>query len=292
MSNYRYTIIIPHKNIPMLLQRMLDTIPLRDDLQVIIVDDNSDPQVVDFNMFPGVERPNTEVYFTKEGRGAGYARNVGLLYAKGVWIIFADADDMYATEHLSCLLDNADDSYDAIYFFCKRKYSEDAEELINYGMEVENNLQSIHREDILWGRVNQSWRRMVKKCIIDKNDLRFKEQPVVNDIYFTKMYSTFIESYAMFTSYVYCYESRSDSLIHRKNKESLVCRVNTYIWEAQFLKEIGKYEYRDNKVYIEHLRRLVKTYPVYVFYTFWKEMISVGWKESVSDHLQMLKKFY
>lgn len=57
MSNYRYTIIIPHKNIPMLLQRMLDSIPQREDLQVIIVDDNSDPQAVDFRTFPGLIDP-------------------------------------------------------------------------------------------------------------------------------------------------------------------------------------------------------------------------------------------
>ena len=32
---YTYTIIIPHKNIPLLLQRCLDSIPLRQDIQVV-----------------------------------------------------------------------------------------------------------------------------------------------------------------------------------------------------------------------------------------------------------------
>lgn len=212
-------------------------------------------------------------------------------YAKGEWITFADADDYYATESMNLLLDNVDDSYDAIYYFCKRKYSEDAEELINYGMKVQNDLQPIQREDILYGRVNQSWRRLIKKSIVEGNALEFKVQPVVNDIYFTKVYSTFIRNYAMFTSYVYCYESRPDSLIHRKDKESLVCRVDTYIWEAQFLKKIGKYNYRDNKVYVEHLKKLVRNYPIYLFYTFFKETFSVGLLESISDHMQMMKKF-
>jgi glycosyltransferase involved in cell wall biosynthesis len=43
-----YTIIIPHKNIPHLLQRCLDSIPRRNDLQIIVVDDNSDEDIVDF----------------------------------------------------------------------------------------------------------------------------------------------------------------------------------------------------------------------------------------------------
>jgi glycosyltransferase involved in cell wall biosynthesis len=39
---YNYSFIIPHKNCPDLLQRCVDSIPDRDDVQVIVVDDNSD----------------------------------------------------------------------------------------------------------------------------------------------------------------------------------------------------------------------------------------------------------
>lgn len=38
----RYSIIIPHHNIPDLLQRCLSSIPQRNDLQVIVIDDKSD----------------------------------------------------------------------------------------------------------------------------------------------------------------------------------------------------------------------------------------------------------
>ena len=90
-----YSIIIPHKNTPKLLQRCLNSIPVRNDVQIIIVDDNSDPEIVDFKQFPGLNNPNTEVIFTKEGKGAGYARNTGLSKAVGKWTLFADSDDFY-----------------------------------------------------------------------------------------------------------------------------------------------------------------------------------------------------
>lgn len=61
-----YSIIIPHKNIPNLLQRCLDSIPNREDVQIIVVDDNSDPNIVDFDKFPGLNRSNVEVIFTKK----------------------------------------------------------------------------------------------------------------------------------------------------------------------------------------------------------------------------------
>lgn len=41
------------------------------------------------------KRKHIELFLTKEGRGAGYARNTGLSHAKGKWIIFADADDFF-----------------------------------------------------------------------------------------------------------------------------------------------------------------------------------------------------
>ena len=83
-----YSFIIPHRNVPHLLQRCIDSIPKRDDIQIIIVDDNSDPKIVNFECFPGLNEKCVEVYFTKEGKGAGYARNIGLTYAKGKWFLF------------------------------------------------------------------------------------------------------------------------------------------------------------------------------------------------------------
>lgn len=77
-TSYHYSIIIPHKNTPRLLERCLYSIPTWDEIQIIIIDDNSNSESVDFSHFPGNGRKNTEVLFTKEGKGAGYARNIGL----------------------------------------------------------------------------------------------------------------------------------------------------------------------------------------------------------------------
>ena len=96
-----YSIIIPHKNIPDLLTRCVNSIPQRGDIQIIVVDDNSDQAYLD--IFPSFYRSDLEVIFTKEGRGAGYARNIGLKRAKGKWLLFADADDYYTGGFLDVL---------------------------------------------------------------------------------------------------------------------------------------------------------------------------------------------
>ena len=99
-----YSIIIPHKNIPKLLQRCLDSIPVRDDVQVIVVDDNSDLDVVDFSNFPQWSGEHYETYFSKTTLFAGGARNVGMQHALGTWIVYLDADDLFAPQ-INAVLD-------------------------------------------------------------------------------------------------------------------------------------------------------------------------------------------
>ncbi|KAA6303909.1 putative glycosyltransferase EpsJ, partial [termite gut metagenome] len=111
-----YSIIIPHKNIPDLLRRCLNSIPRREDIQIIVVDDNSDSNIVDFEHFPGMGEPCVEVVFTKEGKGAGYARNVGLSKAKGKWLLFADADDFFCEFLLQNIDKYLNANVDVVYF--------------------------------------------------------------------------------------------------------------------------------------------------------------------------------
>ena len=73
---YRYSFVIPHKNLPLLLKRCLSSIPQRNDVQIIVVDDASE----DVPALQEVVREfdQVELVLNEEARGAGYARNVGL----------------------------------------------------------------------------------------------------------------------------------------------------------------------------------------------------------------------
>ena len=116
MSNHIFSVIIPHHNIPQLLQRCLDSIPDTPEVQVIVVDDNSSDVKVDFEHFPGLERKNTTCIFDKEGGGAGHARNIGLSQADGKWLVFADADDFFAADAFDILDRHKDAPQDVILF--------------------------------------------------------------------------------------------------------------------------------------------------------------------------------
>ena len=111
-----YSIIIPHKNTPDLLERCINSIPVRKDLEIIIVDDNSSENIVDFDNFPGLNIENTTVIFNKAGKGAGNARNIALPRAKGRYIIFADADDFFHKCFNDILDDYCNKNLDVVYF--------------------------------------------------------------------------------------------------------------------------------------------------------------------------------
>lgn len=113
---YNYTVIIPHYNTPDLLQKAIDSVPRREDVQLIVVDDNSNPNKVDFTHFPGLSDDFVKIYFTKEGKGAGFARNVGLEHAEGKWITFLDADDFFKPAISEAMDEFVDDDSDVIYF--------------------------------------------------------------------------------------------------------------------------------------------------------------------------------
>ena len=107
--------MIPHKNDPKRLQRCLDSIPHRADLKVIVVDDNSDPAIVDFDSFPGKDRSDVEVIFDKVGGGAGHARNIGLKHLTAEKLINADADDFFTYCFNDVLDEYAADDSDIVF---------------------------------------------------------------------------------------------------------------------------------------------------------------------------------
>lgn len=98
---YNFTIIVPHYNTPQLLERCIASIPGREDVQIIVVDDCSFDTSELCETFEKLKlRHNFELYRTPQGGSAGRARNIGLDHAKGKWLIFADADDFSMNAYL------------------------------------------------------------------------------------------------------------------------------------------------------------------------------------------------
>ena len=240
-----FSIIIPHKNIPLLLDRCLNSIPLRKDLEIIIVDDNSDPSIVDFNQYPGENRMNTHIIITKEGKGAGYARNVGLKYATGKWIIFADADD-YFTEDFEKLLNKYNCEETELIYFKPRSTS--------YYAKVEESERVKTYQQLFNGEKNflryayiTPWGKFIKRSFIEKNQFKFDETRWGNDAYFMTQVATTAKNILITNEYLYVVEEREGSLTNERvqTKEETICRLSIDIRAYQYAETIGFSPYID-----------------------------------------------
>ena len=247
--NYTFTIIIPHKNTPDLLKICLNSIPQRDDTQIIVVDDNSDPIIVDFDNFPGRERENTTVIFDKSNKGAGHARNVALDQIDDTkWLIFADADD-YFTSYLNEAMDiyrNSD--YDMIYFKRHSVY-------VGTDIPATRHQSANSRVDELIKNGNQNIIRLkdvgpvckfVKYSLVKKNNIRFEPIRFSNDVNFFVRVGHYTKNLKIDVNSLYVVTERKGSLVKIITKEALDCRYQAAIRASRFLESVGEGEFHTN----------------------------------------------
>lgn len=237
-----YSIIVPHKNIPDLLQRCLDSIPVRDDVQVIVVDDNSDADKVDFEHFPTWNGEHYEFYLTKEGRGAGYARNVGLKHAKGEWLLFADADDYYFKENLNTLFDLRLPEVSVIVWRSKRQLLGGVDEYLGEALDEKENAGFVpcKSPEKLYSEYTMPWTRMVRREHIEANSIVFDEVRYSNDEMFSAKLGASVQSYDYVDLLVYCQECREGSLKESSSLGNYLCRWNVWVRKASFLEKAGR----------------------------------------------------
>ena len=222
-----FSIIIPHKNIPDLLIRCLESIPSRDDIQIIVVDDNSD--LIDFERFPGLNKPYIETYFTKEGKGAGYARNIGLSKVKGKWILFADADDFFNKNAFDVLDEYINSPQDLLIFGMNSVFSDDLlkqagrEGTLNHDIDL-----AIKGDKKAFEKVRYTFlspgSKLYRSSLILNKKLQFDEISASNDTMFC-IEAAFLCTNIIFNRFcLYCITYRNNSLVTSYTYEYLNCR--------------------------------------------------------------------
>lgn len=245
---YNYTVIIPHKNCPDLLHRALDSIPEKDDIQVIIVDDNSDASKVDFENFPGLSRKNTIVVFDKSGKGAGRARNIGLSKIENntKWVTFLDADDFYSKDAEAIFEKYKDNQNDIVYFLWDSVYSETLEPSNRKRFYLKKISQSNNDKDILKYKMYWPVGKFVSYKIINENNIKFDEVIASNDAMFSVKVGHVSKNIEVSDRTLYIVTESSNSLVKQVSFEVTNCRFNVAKNINKYLRDIGKFKYHVN----------------------------------------------
>lgn len=272
--NPYYSIIIPHFNIPHLLDRLISTIPKREDLQVIVVDDCS---TKDLNILEGIRSKYSwvEWYDTGVNGGGGKARNIGLKVAKGKYLLFADADDFFLPNLNQILDDYINESHNDLIIFNSISLNSDSLKPGNRGRDWSKsgdifykNIEIMQQVRFLFG---EPWSKIIKKDLIDFHDIKFDETNINNDTYFSYMTGFLAEKVKIDFRYMYCITERLGSVTKNKSKDNLKIRTEIFAKKNKFFKDnkIDIYDYllitpfiesKNNKLLLKELYSIAKRY--------------------------------
>ena len=259
-STYTFSVIIPHHEIPALLRRCLGSIPDVPEVQVIVVDDNSSARKVDFGHFPGLDRVYTQCILDKEGGGAGHARNIGMKYAKGKWLVFADADDFFTKDAFLILDRHKDDPEDIILF---KADGVDSDTLAPSNRHLQLNeaidkaqMGSITAKEAVLA-MPVPFSKMFRRSHIQEKGILFDETFAANDVMFVTKAVCWAgdEAVTTCTEVLYVVTTRRNSLFdgYRSNPDNFLCRLEVQMRRNRF---IESYPYPRRPIIVQVLRAL------------------------------------
>lgn len=239
---YNYSIIIPYRDNLSMLNSAVDSIPDRDDIQIIIVDNSVIPLQKD--SYPVKEKSEILMLQSDPTMGAGRARNVGLDSVNGQYIIFCDGDDYFTEEAFQVFDEYVGRGYDIVFF------EADSIKLItgdpSNRNEVTNGLVERYLqtsdEDLLRYGSGVPWCKMLDAKFVKDSGIRFGETRVSNDALFS-MYTG--HAAAKITAdrrrvYVVTEGEANTSLTKTRSVDNQFIRYEVALERFKFLESVGK----------------------------------------------------
>ena len=248
---YKFSVIIPHYKDLDCLHKLIESIPHRDDTQIIIVDDNS---------FPGTETVENEIaiigrdiqlfFNEKDSRGAGACRNIGIDRAEGEWLIFSDADDYFLPEAFDHFDDSSFSHADIVYFKMD-SINMPGETKGTRHLQYNRLIDAYIEEPIKTNELNLRYNypspcaKMVRRSLIVKNNIQYEEVRWANDDMFATKCGYYAKEIAAKPETVYCVVRKSGTITTATSEEAMKVRIGVYIRKMLFLRDhLSKRDFR------------------------------------------------
>lgn len=182
------SVIIPVYNVEPYLRECLDSVLNQSfmDIEVICVDDGStDGSVAVLNEYAAKDG-RVQVVEAKH-KNAGAARNIGYSRSKGKYLLFLDADDVFAPNMIQVLRD-ALVTYQADVANCAKQDFLSGKPLPELAVGDVGNFRvldnSKRQVNCFKEFVGWSWDKLFSRSLVEKHDLHFQEQQAHNDFFF------------------------------------------------------------------------------------------------------------
>lgn len=166
----KLSVVIPVYNQEDLIVRAIESVPKRDDVEIIIVNDGSTDNT-SANIFENLEKFNKNIRMVvfKENQGVANALNAGLELIEGEYYMALGSDDYFYTDRLNDFIDNdLNDKVDMVYFCLER----------NDGSLIEPNEET----RALWVGSTKAYRREILGDTLYPDGKRACEDLVFDDL--------------------------------------------------------------------------------------------------------------
>ncbi len=239
-----YSIIIPHFNIPELLEKLLVSIPCdMPDVEVIVVDDRSDHRTETLlHVKKRFEEKGVRFFRNRNGnKGAGRCRNIGMRQALGKWLIFADSDDYFLEDFYETVSKYADSDADLICFKADSiniVTGKTSHRHLIYNDTIDRYLENASRENELQLRLGaiNPWCKMINREFALKNHLDFDETLVANDVRFSTEAGLYANKVIAVDKAIYMVTERQGSLTRSFDRDIYMTRNRIFAKRCALIK--------------------------------------------------------
>ena len=261
------SIIIPHYNSPDTLQKLINSIPVLPQIEVIVVDDNSDKYIHELEQCIENSKGRNVIFDHVEPnlKGAGAARNKGLLQAKGRWVLFADADDYFVDGLWDILEPCLKIKTDVIFFPPTSIYlstGKVSDRHVHYADLVKNYLREASdlNENLLRYKYWSPCSKLIRKELLERYNICFDVVLHANDVMFSTKVGVYLDSFQVMDETIYVITQSDKSLTSDKSSKSMKIRSNILCNYYFFL-----YKHLDKKI-MQQLGYTNKDYWYFVLY--------------------------
>ena len=239
------SIIIPHYNSVDTLPKLINSIPIKNNIEIIIVDDGSKYSIdyIGDYIAPYIKGHDVTIIKNETGvKGPGGARNQGLIVATGEWLLFADSDDSFVGDWYKSIEKYLDTDTDMV-FFCPMGINADTNEPstrhLRYVDVVTRYAKnpSIKTETEMKYSFCTPWSKLFRASIAKENGLKFGDTMVSEDVFFVVQFARFAKKVKADTNVIYCVTRSSNTLTSAKKESDYDARIDVLIWRYNYLKD-------------------------------------------------------
>lgn len=240
----KISVIIPVFNAEKYLKEMIQSLQVQTlkEIEFIFVDDASTDNSLE--MLYEVEKKDPErviIIHMDDNQGPGMARNIGLKYATGDYIGFADSDDKLDKRMYELLYNKAvEDDYDIVEcgYYSERKNKDMMllDESYEGEINIDNRMKMIMSCGFLWSKIYK------RELIIDSK-IEFIPKIPYEDVDFLSRIYCRANSIGIVNESLYYYRDNKESFSHTVNKRGTIEVTNKFssIY-IQHMKEDGVYD--------------------------------------------------